>query len=57
MATALATQGLRSVVIDTGQRPGREGADLSGWLHGDYLALPRADALQIRQATDAALSG
>ncbi len=57
MATALATQGLRSVVIDTGRRPGREGADLSGWLHGDYLALPRADAFQISQATDAALSG
>lgn len=57
MARALAMQGLKSVVIDTAQRPGREGADLATWLMGDYLALPRADAQAISAATDAALSG
>jgi magnesium chelatase subunit D len=57
MARILAAQGLRTVVIDTGQRPGREGADLSRWLGGEYLALPRADARKISAATDAALSG
>ncbi|MEM7599562.1 MAG: VWA domain-containing protein, partial [Pseudomonadota bacterium] len=57
MARALAMQGLKSVVIDTAQRPGREGGDLAGWLMGDYLALPRADAHAISAATDAALTG
>ncbi|MEM9241549.1 MAG: magnesium chelatase subunit D [Pseudomonadota bacterium] len=57
MARALAVQGLKAVVIDTSQRPGREGAELSGWLGGDYLALPRADAQKISAATDAALTG
>ncbi|MEL7282308.1 MAG: magnesium chelatase subunit D [Pseudomonadota bacterium] len=56
MARALALQGLKSVVIDTAQRPGRDGADLAAWLAGDYLALPRADAKAISAATDAALT-
>ncbi|MEL7398662.1 MAG: magnesium chelatase ATPase subunit D, partial [Pseudomonadota bacterium] len=57
MARALAIQGLKAVVIDTSQRPGREGAELSGWLGGEYLALPRADAQKISAAADAALTG
>ncbi|MEO0750617.1 MAG: magnesium chelatase subunit D [Pseudomonadota bacterium] len=57
MARALAMQGLKSVVIDTAQRPGREGAELATWLAGDYLGLPRADAYKISAAADAALTG
>ena len=56
MARALAAQSVTSAVIDTAQRPGREGADLSAWLLAQYLALPRADAQTISAATDAALS-
>ncbi|MEO0771813.1 MAG: magnesium chelatase subunit D [Pseudomonadota bacterium] len=57
MSHAVALQGLKSVVIDTANRPGREGAELAGWLGGDYLPLPRADARKISAATDAALTG
>ncbi|MEO0371256.1 MAG: magnesium chelatase subunit D [Pseudomonadota bacterium] len=56
MSHAVAGQGLKSVVIDTANRPGREGAELAGWLNGDYLPLPRADARMISAATDAALT-
>ncbi|MEM7733531.1 MAG: magnesium chelatase subunit D [Pseudomonadota bacterium] len=57
MSQAVAHQGLKSVVIDTANRPGREGAELAKWLRGDYLPLPRADARMISAATDAALTG
>ena len=56
MSHAVALQGLKSVVIDTANRPGKEGAELAGWLNGDYLPLPRADARTISAATDAALT-
>lgn len=55
MSRAIAMRGLKSVVIDTAQRAGKEGVELASWLNGDYLALPRADAQTISAAANAAL--
>ena len=50
MAQSLATQGVQSIVIDTGRRAEPALADLARVMRGRYLALPRADAQSVSAA-------
>ncbi len=49
-ARALGASGTRSVFIDISARPRPDGSSLAEAMRGRYLALPRADAMRVRDA-------
>ncbi|GFE49450.1 magnesium-chelatase 60 kDa subunit [Roseobacter cerasinus] len=55
VARLIQTQGLHSLLIDTGTRPHTGLRDLAACMGGTYLALPRADAQRLTTAVSAAL--
>jgi magnesium chelatase subunit D len=55
MARIIATKGLPSAVVDTGNRPTRALADLAASMRGAYVPLPRADARALSRAVGQAL--
>ena len=55
-ARAIAAQGVRTVLIDTANRPQAEARDLAMSMAGEYLPLPRADAHGISRNVRTALT-
>ncbi len=57
IAQALRVAGVRSILIDTGNRPAQSARDLATAMGGAYLPLPRADARMLSAAMRSALDG
>lgn len=55
LARAVRTQATPALLIDTGNRPTRQLADLAAEMNAHYLPLPRADAERVSAAVSAAL--